>query len=343
MSKVYEKCESCGGNYKFDPERGVLLCENCNSQVPIENIPAPEKQFYTLESCPQHLGDNKFNYKCNNCGAPLNSTDIIDTKCPYCHSNSLTSVATSLTHKPDSIIPFAVSKDRAVNIYKEWIRKKKFAPNNLKTKAALENMQGIYYPCWLYDYNTFSTYSGIGVNRETRRDSEGRTYTVERKFPVHGTESNAYYNQIEPANDFIAKYSIEQFEEYSYQPFNAYDPNYLMGFSTLNYERDVHACLASEQMQKNDAIEVGIKRSLGYDYYIGFKCETQYSNVRWSYSLLPIWACNFKYKNKNYNFFVNGKTGNIKGKTPKSGWKIFALVAGIVLGVGAIAALIALL
>ena len=63
-------------------------------------------------------------------------------------------------------------------------------------------------------------------------------------------------------------------------------------------------------------------------------------DIKWNYSLLPIWICNFMYKKKKYNFFINGKTGNIKGKTPKSGWKIFFLVAGLLAGAGLIAFLI---
>ena len=39
---------------------------------------------------------------------------------------------------------------------------------------------------------------------------------------------------------------------------------------------------------------------------------------------------------KLYNFYVNGSTGKVKGKTPKSVWKILftvALCLGVVLGI----------
>jgi len=89
-----------------------------------------------------------------------------------------------------------------------------------------------------------------------------------------------------------------------------------------------------EKSQKSMEIEQEIKNSLGYDYYENFTSDTSFYNVSWAYSLLPIWVCKFKYKKKFFNFMINGKTGNIKGKTPKSGWKIFSLVAGILAGIG---------
>jgi len=35
------------------------------------------------------------------------------------------------------------------------------------------------------------------------------------------------------------------------------------------------------------------------------------------------------FKKKNYNFYVNGSTGKISGKAPKSFWKILFFILGI--------------
>jgi hypothetical protein len=45
--------------------------------------------------------------------------------------------------------------------------------------------------------------------------------------------------------------------------------------------------------------------------------------------LLPVWMSAYIFKGKTYRFMVNGQTGEVQGESPKSGWKIFFLVAGI--------------
>ena len=39
--------------------------------------------------------------------------------------------------------------------------------------------------------------------------------------------------------------------------------------------------------------------------------------------LLPVWIAAYRYKDKPYQFLVNGQTGEVVGKAPWSFWKIF--------------------
>ena len=89
---------------------------------------------------------------------------------------------------PDSIIPFSISKQKATNLFKLWIKKRKLAPNDLKKKANINSMHGIYLPCWLYDYDTHTQYSGIGVREY--RDKDGDTHVVRKR--ISGEVNNSY-------------------------------------------------------------------------------------------------------------------------------------------------------
>ncbi len=341
MSENISKCPNCGGDYKYNPEKGSLACDKCGSQEFIETLPAPDKQFLTEDSAPDQVEQNADQeLKCPNCGAPIPADQLIDTKCPFCGTSGITAVKSSMLYSPDCIIPFTINNDRAVEIYKQWIRKKKFAPNDLKKKSSLEKIQGVYYPCWLFDYHTDSHYHGVGVNVTTYRDSNGNTRTVETRRRFSGDQSDDYINQLEPANKMTNKNDIEQFTDFSHQPFVKYDDKYLLGYSTLNVDTPLLQGWGNERSQKQNEIANDIKRKLGFDRYDSFNCTTNFGNIKWTYSLLPMWICKFMYKKKLYNFLINGKTGNIKGKTPKSFWKIFFLVLGIIGGVGLIAFLI---
>lgn len=334
--KVKNKCEGCGGNLKFNPDKQGLYCENCGSVTPIEYKPFVKKKFLTADSSPKKQQSTAVNLKCESCGANLNINDVIETTCPYCGSHQINCVDDGLEYIPDSIIPFGVSRARAENIFKLWIKKRKFAPNNLKTNAILGEMKGMYFPCWLYDYKTSSVYQGVGVN--TRRDNDGNTYEVRK--PVSGTRNNMYFNQIEPANDMLDTFNIEQFRDYTSIPQHEYNSSFVLGFLTANNTCRVVPAFEREKKQKAYEIEDQIKTSLPYERIDNFRCTTTFSDVMWSYTLLPLWVCDYEYKKKKFRFLINGKTGSIVGKAPKSGWKIFFTTLGVLLGVGAIIFLI---
>jgi hypothetical protein len=37
--------------------------------------------------------------------------------------------------------------------------------------------------------------------------------------------------------------------------------------------------------------------------------------------LLPVWIANYRYKNELFPVAVNGQTGNVAGRVPRSGWQ----------------------
>lgn len=333
------KCENCGGSQKYDPEKQGLACSNCGTVTPINTMEYVKTRFLTRASMPTLNDVTGASLTCENCGASLEAGDIIDTKCPYCGSHQVNSVDDGMKYEPDSIVPFAISRRRAESIFKLWIRKRKFAPNKLKKSNLAKEMRGMYFPCWLYDYNTTTNYTGIGVKEYT--DSDGDTHTTRKR--ISGTRRGNYNNEIEPANDMLDNYNIEMFRDYARLPQHEYDSGYVLGFLTANNTNVVYDAFERERRQKAVAIEEDIKKSLGYDRYEQFSSTTDFTEVMWSYTLLPLWICDYTFKKKKYRFLINGRTGSIIGKAPKSGWKIFFLVLGILIGVGGIGVLIYLM
>jgi hypothetical protein len=65
------------------------------------------------------------------------------------------------------------------------------------------------------------------------------------------------------------------------------------------------------------------------------KFSTIYSNITYKYLLVPTWISSFKYKDKIYQFAVNGQTGKVGGKSPVSAWRVIIAIligAGIITG-----------
>ena len=75
--------------------------------------------------------------------------------------------------------------------------------------------------------------------------------------------------------------------------------------------------------------------SSGYNYDVvgSLKINTRYDSVTYKYVLLPVWFGLLNYNNKKYRFIVNGESGKIKAKYPKSAIKILSLIFGIIIGV----------
>ena len=49
----------------------------------------------------------------------------------------------------------------------------------------------------------------------------------------------------------------------------------------------------------------------------------------WKYTLLPVWALTYRYKEKSYYFAMNGQTGKVCGEVPLS-WGRLAVLAAVV-------------
>ena len=58
--------------------------------------------------------------------------------------------------------------------------------------------------------------------------------------------------------------------------------------------------------------------------------STLYSNITYKYLLVPTWISSFKYKDKIYQFAVNGQTGKVGGKAPVSAWRVILFILAIV-------------
>jgi hypothetical protein len=75
------------------------------------------------------------------------------------------------------------------------------------------------------------------------------------------------------------------------------------------------------------SIEDFVRKANHADQVNGVNMSTDYADVKLKYLLLPVWMSSFRYKNKIYNFMVNGQTGKVGGKSPVAAWKVAVTVA----------------
>ena len=90
-------------------------------------------------------------YTCPSCGAEIVAQETTaSTYCCYCHNPVVLSGSLDGKYRPDGLIPFEIDKKKAKEIFKNWIQKKKYVPDDFYSPRQMEYLEGIYYPYWMY-------------------------------------------------------------------------------------------------------------------------------------------------------------------------------------------------
>jgi len=339
VKKTNLKCLGCGGDLVFSGDHQALLCKNCARTQSFDVKHNVIKLDYA-NNLENDVKNNELKTaNCKNCGAKLDIKNREITKtCPYCSSNFVLDKSEIVGLKPNNIIPFTFSKNKAIEYYKKNVKHKWFLPNKFKKNPNVDNVDGTYVSCFSFDSNTSSQYSGaLSVDHTEFHD--GKSYTrTETKF-IKGTknldfknflvESSALTNQV--AFDEIKPFVIDDDTCFEY------NENFLRGYNVESYDNNLNNCkVISEELMK-----VKIKDNILSGYHYSrvqyFNLTTTFENNKFSYILLPIYFINFNYKNKNYRTYLNGQTGKIGNDLPKSKVKItFAVLLGILFVLGII-------
>ena len=142
METISYKCPNCGGDLRFHPEKQDYLCEFCDSRFSQKELEA---------MTPQDGDEDADCYICPSCGAEIvTEPTTTATFCYYCHNPVVVSQRLKGTYHPDRIIPFAIDRKKALEIFGQWIGTKKYVPRDFYSSDQVEKLTGVYFPYWLY-------------------------------------------------------------------------------------------------------------------------------------------------------------------------------------------------
>ena len=85
-------------------------------------------------------------------------------------------------------------------------------------------------------------------------------------------------------------------------------------------------------------IAEAVREQIGGDEQRVHALQTAFDAIRFKHLLLPVWIYSYRWKGRLRQVVVNGHNGRVAGERPWSAWKI----AGLVLGLAALAGLVAL-
>ena len=333
MPIIY-KCPGCGSAMEFNSQTQKIGCPSCGMQLDVEEYEKNYKSYETEESETQESSKTDTEgmkiYHCSTCGAELVADQYTSaTFCSFCGNPTLMQDRLQGSFQPSTIIPFKIDKNKAVDIYKSWCKKGPLTPGELSKQSTIEKISGIYVPFWLYNYSAgTSMHANAEKVRTTRKGDTEYTYTDH--FQVYRDVSAIFERIPADASEKMPDDAMDKLEPYNYADMTQFAMPYLSGYLSERYN------YTADQMQ-----ERATDRANKYITELARSTITGYSNVTVlsnnirmnpkgsEYALLPVWMLNYRFKNKNFQFMLNGQTGKIVADRPISKGKAFAFGIGI--------------
>lgn len=339
-------CPTCGGRIEFSPENCALKCEKCNNIYAIQKNIQPQKKdvasaFIQNEKGHEQWKDSKRTFKCKSCGAQivLNKYEMA-SKCSYCNTPSMISTDALPGLRPDAIIPFKISKEKANEQFKIKTQKKKFIPNDFKKNIPKTQIGSTYISSFALSINVSASYHGTREISRTIHTSDGMT-TERITVPFSGNIQQGFDDIVIESSDKIDQSQINSILPYDFKESYDYDDDFTCGYSVQYYNQTVTEATAIAKQQALNSLERTIRKSnsIVKTLYI----TPNYSDEKYTYVLLPLYFINFSYKGKQYMNLMNGQTGATSGNLPKSPFKIALFSIFLVLAIIALPLLIILL
>jgi DNA-directed RNA polymerase subunit RPC12/RpoP len=334
----------------FDVAAGGLKCKQCRHQMSVPVPPGaagareiPLREGY--QRAPRGLGVATVSFSCNECGATVNVGPNDRTAvCTYCASHSVVQTPPNPDLiQPETLIPFRVPRERAVESFKGWLAGLWFRPSNLKTMAQLEQIFGVYVPYWTFDAHVASQWQAERgwhyEESETYTEVEnGQTVTKTRTVrrtrwePAWGQRQDQYDDVLVCASRGLPEQLSNSFATFDTGQLVPFSPGFLAGWRAESYAIDLPAAWTRAQGVIENQQRDRCQRDVGGDEVRSLVVQSQFSGETFKHVLLPVYVAAYRYDNKPFRFLVNGQTGEVRGEAPYS-WVKIALAVLVVVAV----------
>ncbi len=352
---ITSPCSKCGADLEFKPGTSSLSCPYCGTENEIESSEDAVVEEQDFEKVLAELKKDEENHdtvetlivKCDVCGAQTTLRENQTAgECAFCGSTMNAQGLSSKVLKPESLLPFKVTRDEAAVNFRQWLKKRWFAPKKLKEFARADGLKGIYSPFWTYDSETETDYKGqrgeYYYTTETYTTTEdGKSVTKTRQvrhtrwYRAQGQVHNSFDDVLIHATDNMTEKYVNELEPWDLDQLKTYNPSYLTGFQVESYSIGLEEGFGKAKERMSPEIDRTIRRHIGGDEQrIQWK-STAYDKISFKHILLPVWISSYRFKDKVYQFMVNARTGEVQGGRPWSKGKITLAVLAAIIIVGA--------
>ncbi|MFH1469527.1 MAG: hypothetical protein ABIO70_34400 [Pseudomonadota bacterium] len=294
-------------------------------------------------------------HACPHCGARVSiPAGQLSEKCAFCDTPL---VAWDGAREPvDLVAPFVLDRAQAAARLKQHLGARMWAPEAVR-RLDPQDLHGVLVPFYCFDATAHSTYSArVGIwwyRTETytvivNGKVQTRTRTVRETewFSVHGSHVASYQDHLVSGSHGLPEAESNELEPFDLGLARPFDPALIAGWAAelpdVGHEEAHRTAAAELRGVENRAIASFLPGNENADVHNDTRLEVGQLRL----VLLPVWTAAYQHKNKPMRLLVNGQTGEVVGKVPRSWVKItlavllaLALIGGAVLCGGLIAAI----
>ena len=307
------KCSGCGYEYKEEDMRQLtesMAEDGVESEFAWERF-APTGDYSAEESAQME------EHTCPNCGAVIvTAPSTAASTCVYCGNNLLVGERFSGGLRPDSVIPFTVSREEAEAKLRVHFRRKRLLPTDFIRSCRVEEVTGLYVPYYLFDADTFARASYRTTRVRTHRHGNWEETHTDH-FYVERAGDMRFERVPVDACSRVANVLTEAIEPFDYSAERPFNPGYFAGYQADCKDETVESCAP----RASERVTTSAQKALR-DTVIGYATVTEVSNRvavhsgRVRYALMPVWLLTVRYNGESYPFAVNGQTGKVVGTLP---------------------------
>lgn len=353
-------CPLCGGEAQWNPGRQMLVCAYCGNVLPAATNPETGRiQEHDLAAALRAVPDAQRGWetpthsvRCQSCRAiTVFPAGVVAQGCAFCGSSALVDYQELRAPiRPESLLPFKVTESEAREAARRWYGSRWFAPNGLKRAALTDRVHGVYLPFWTFDAQAHCPWTAEAgyyyYQTESFTDSSGKSQSRQvrriRWEPAAGAVDHFFDDKLAPASKGVAAELIRRIEPFpTIDQLKPYAPSFLSGWVVEQYQIDLGAAAQFARAAMEADLRAMCGREAPGDTHRGLSIYPEYSDETYKHILLPVWLLSYNYLGSPYQMIINGYTGAVAGRYPKSWIKIALLVAAILILLGVFCAIAA--
>lgn len=347
-------CPSCGAEAQWNPGKQALVCAYCGTVSPAKLDAEGNIEEQDLATALRSLGPDdrgwateKMSVKCQSCQAiTVFDPNRAAQRCDFCGSASIIPVDEQTRPiRPASLLEFKLPETQVRETIRQWYGSRWFAPNNLGKRALTDTVHGIYVPYWTFDAQVSADWSAMSgdyyYETEYYTDSQGKQQTRQvrkvRWYPSSGHVDHFFDDELVSATKGVDASLLSRVEPFpTTTDLKPYDPGYLSGWVVEQYQIDLIAAAQRAQQVMEEKTRQLCAKEVPGDTHKNLDVDASFSGQTFKHILVPVWLLAYTYGSRNFQVVINGYTGAIAGRYPKSAIKIILFILVILAVIGAI-------
>jgi hypothetical protein len=341
-------CPACGAQAEWNPGKKKLVCPFCGTESPYAVGATGQIEELDLVRALREMPDDQRGWQverrtvqCRSCKAvSVFDPERVGQRCEFCGSPELVDYEEIKSPiRPQSLLPFTVGEAAVREQIHRWYQSKWLAPGSLKSRALVDTVKGVYIPYWTFDAQVVCPWDADAghyyYTTETYHDNKGQTQTRQirhvRWEPASGVVEHFFDDQPIPGTRGVSHALLRQVEPFPMNQLVPYDTAYLSGFVVEHYQVVLLEAAQASEAAMAEQLERMCAAQVPGDTYRNLQIHPTFSARTFKHILVPLWLLTYTYGAKVFHVLANGTTGRIAGEYPKSFWKMFFLVVGIMI------------